>query len=402
MVRQWIGRAGIIIGITIGLIGATGCRAQADISPPTEPASPSPTPTGTPTSTASPTAEPSPTATPSPAPTATHPPAAAQVIGPESYPEAVNPLTGLVVSDPEVLQRRPLLVKISNAPPVVRPQSGIGWADMMFEEYVEGGWTRFAALFYSEGIDHLGSVRSVRLVDFQLAQAYDALLVFSGGSQGVIELLRRSPLYPYNVISPQFGYGQPYFARFPREGLDFEHTLFTDTALLWGWAESRNVRSRPRFLDGPGMAFSDQPPEGGSPAAAAAINYARTQAAWRYDPVSGQYRRWTDGVPHTDALTGEQLAFENVIVISAYHEIVDILPEIFYGTEQSLYIELAGDGPATLLRDGMVYEGRWQRDGDQAILAFYTADGARPLMLKPGRTFIHIIRAGFEEVILTP
>jgi hypothetical protein len=383
--------------VVAGLV-VSACQAEAIAAPPpTATVRPRPTATPVPTDTPAPSA--TPTQTPAPTPTATLP--APQVIGPESYPERVNPLTGLPVDDPAVLERRPLLIKISNAPPVVRPQSGLSYADMLFEEYVEGGWTRFAALFYSQGVDHVGSVRSVRLVDFQLAQAYDALLIFSGGSQGVIELLRREPLYPLNTISPQFGYGEPYFVRFPREGLAYEHTLFSDTAEFWKWAEERKIRSTPRFLDSPGMAFRDVPPDGGSPASVARLDYARTSIMWRYDPLSGRYLRWTDGIPHTDALTGEQLSFANVIVLSAYHELVDILPEIFFGTEQSLYIELLGDGPMTLLRDGQAFEGRWRRENEEDMLTFYDIDG-EPLYLKPGQTFFHIIRVGFEELVIEP
>jgi hypothetical protein len=376
--------------LAVGL-AVSACRATVAADPPT--VTPPPPPTQTPTTTPSPT----PTPTPTPSPTPLPPP----VIGPDAYPLDVNPLTGLPVDDPAVLDRRPLLVKISNAPPVVRPQSGLSYADIVFEEYVEGGWTRLAALFYSRGVEHIGSVRSVRLVDFQLTRAYDALLVFSGGSEGVIKLLRDESIYPFNTISPQFGYGEPYFVRFPREGLDFEHTLFTDSALLWQWAEDWEIRSTPHFLESPGMAFWDALPGGGAPASAVSLTYARTSALWRYDPLTGRYLRWSDGIPHTDALTGEQLSFANVIILSAYHEEVDILPEVFFGQEKSLYIELQGEGPVTLLRDGQAFGGRWQRWGERRVLTFYDADG-QPLYLKPGQTFFHIIRAGFEQLSIEP
>ncbi|NDJ36265.1 MAG: DUF3048 domain-containing protein, partial [Chloroflexi bacterium] len=235
-------------------------------------------------------------------------------IGPQDYPPDVNPLTGLPAEDPSfITERRPLLVKVSNAPEIVRPQSGLTHADLVFEHYAEGGWTRFTALYWSQGADRIGSVRSVRLIDLQLAPAFDALVVFSGGSNGVIDTIRAAPIYPFNVISPQFGYGEPYFRRIPREGLPFEHTMFTDTADLWRWVEEQQVRTQTNHSR-PGWAFHPVPPPGGVPAAGVLVDYIRTDAEWRYDPTVGQYLRWTDGIPHTDAVNGQQLAFENIIV----------------------------------------------------------------------------------------
>ncbi len=322
------------------------------------------------------------------------------MIGPDDYPRNINPLTGLAVDDPAVLARRPLLVKISNAPSEVRPQSGIGSADVIIENYAEGGWTRFAAIFYSQDVGHVGSVRSVRLVDLQLAQAFDAIMVFSGGSRGVIDTVRLSPLYPYNTISPQFGYGEPYFVRFPRPGLAYEHTLFTDTNVLRQWLAEKNVRQEPRFQT-PGMAFWSILPTGGTPATAATLDYAMTRVTWRYDSLSGDYLRWTDNTPHTDALTGQQLAFDNVIVISAYHDEIELFPEKYFGEEKSLYIELQSEGPMTLLRDGQAFDGRWHRKDEHDMFSFTTPDG-KVLPLKPGRTFFQIIRVGFEQLVIEP
>jgi hypothetical protein len=346
------------------------------------------------------TASPAPTATP--AAVAAEPPTPPQRIGPapEDFPSGVDPLTGLTVDDPAVLNRRPLLIKISNAPEVVRPQSGTSFADVIFEYYVEGGWTRFAAIFYSHDVHHVGPVRSARLVDLQLTPALDAILAFSGASQGVTDSIRESDIYPNSVISPQFGYGEPWFTRFPREDLAWEHTLYTDTDLLWGTTEERGVNHAPDL--GPrGFAFNPVPPSGGEPASTARLDYAKTSVSYQYDPVSGTYLRWTDGIAHTDALTGQQLGFENVILIGSTLEMHDLFPEKYFGAEQSLYIEMTGFGPATLLRDGQMFEGRWLRENEGDMLTFIGA-GNEPLLLKPGHTMIHIGRTGFEQFITRP
>ncbi len=394
-------RRSVIRSAMIALLLAGCAAAPAVLSEDAATIEPSPTGTGAPTATVTLTATgtlaPTPTDTPTPAP-----------VGPERYPETINPLTGLPVNDPALLARRPLLIKISNAPPIVRPQSGLGAADILIEVYAEGGWTRFAGLFYSEDADHIGSVRSGRLIDLQLAQSFDAIFVFSGASNGVIDTVRASPLYPYNTISPQFGYGEPYFVRAPRAELPYEHTLFTSTGALRQWLAEQNVREQPSFST-PGLLFDQNTAPGGYPASYARIDYWQTAAEWRYNAVSGRWLRWTDGIPHTDALTGEQIGFENVIVLQAYHEERVLFEEKYFGEETSWYVELQGEGPVTILRDGIAYDGRWVRENPGDLITYYNT-GGEPLALKPGRTFIQVIsspagpylRTGPEELVVRP
>ena len=87
-------------------------------------------------------------------------------------------------------------------------------------------------------------------------------------------------------------------------------------------------------------------------------------------------------------------------VIGSTLELHDLFPEKYFGAEQSLYIELTGNGPATLLRDGQRYEGRWMRT-EMGTFQFVGANG-QPLYLKPGRTFVQIVRTGMEQLIVRP
>src|SRR5690606_29253001 len=97
------------------------------------PLGPTNTPTNTPTTTATPTVTPSDTPTPTASftPTNTATPTATPN-GPFSYPQGVNPLTGLPYPDEASMLRRNLIVKISNFPPLVRPQHGINEADVIY------------------------------------------------------------------------------------------------------------------------------------------------------------------------------------------------------------------------------------------------------------------------------
>lgn len=122
------------------------------------PVGPSATPTASPTATISPTATATATYTPTATATATDTPSPTPTpIGPFYYPEGINPLTGLPYPNEEAAHGGTDREN-SNFPPVVRPQSSVNLADVVFEIEAEGGVTCFAAIFRNNNPTHVGSV----------------------------------------------------------------------------------------------------------------------------------------------------------------------------------------------------------------------------------------------------
>ena len=341
------------------------------------------TPTFTPTATFTPTDTPSPTPTPN---------------GPFSYPENVNSLTGLPYPDEAAKARRNLIVKVSNYPPIVRPQSNVNQADVVFEVEAEGGVTRFAAIFRSNMPDHVGSVRSARLLELELVPMFNALLAYSGTSEPIQQLILASD-FVYQTFSPLKGDNcqDAGFCRFPREGLNYEHTLFLDTTKLYEVAERRNVATGYKAR---GFAFSDFPDPNGVSINDVYIDwYGQTDARWQYDEETGHFLRYTDSVPHMDAASGEQLWADNLVILEVPHERrPDLFPE--GSTYESLEIQLWDQGRAYLVRDGLWYQGYWRRQDRESGSALQIIYGNNtPIMMKPGRTWVSIVR-GFGDVIV--
>lgn len=333
----------------------------------------------------------SPLATQAPDPTTAIP----GLIGPDQFPANVNPLTGLAVDDPSRLDRRPLAIKISNYPSVVRPQSGLNSADLVFEHYAEGGVTRFTAVFYTNDVNPVGSIRSARLIDLEIPRMYDAAFAYSGSSGPVRLMLRDSEFFD-RIISPDFAHGGFYRIEDPNKAV--EHTLFTDTSRLRAILEERAQDNRPQFQTN--MTFLAATPDGGSPASAIEIRYIGVNAFWRYDPITNGYMRSTDGVAHLDANTGHQLNFKNVVVLGAHHEDTDILEDLVGGGHYSIQIQVWGEGPVSIFRDGQRFEGRWRRQSPHDMLTFYDADG-NFLPLAPGNTFVELVPLGFTGLVVT-
>lgn len=73
-----------------------------------------------------------------------------QPIPPILLPESVNPLTGLKVADPSLLELPAVLVSISTFPVTARPQAGPSFAPFVFEIYITEGTTRYLTTFYGE------------------------------------------------------------------------------------------------------------------------------------------------------------------------------------------------------------------------------------------------------------
>lgn len=336
------------------------------------------------------------TAGPGATPTAPNPGDAGQpvdvtapVVGPETFPAGVNPLTGLPVADPAVLDRRPLVIKVSNFPRYVRPQYGLSFADQVWEHYAEGGTTRFSAIFLSQTPQQVGPLRSARLIDTIIPEMLDAGLVTSGGSTGTMYRLRLKP-WAALIISDVTGYGScPPLCR----ESDDTNALFTNAADIW--AIESTLTGAPAAGPLRGLAFSPAAPTGGAAGNLLRIDYSgEANTEWRYDPATGLYLRFSDVAPgtvepHYDALSNTQITASNVVVLWVNHVVDRTIPEDYddggisghFATE----IQLWGTGQAQIFRDGQMIDATWVRLDDGMV---GLVDGAnQPILLKPGVTW---------------
>jgi len=337
------------------------------------------TPTGTPVASATP--QPlTVTLSPQPSPTSLYP---SEGYGPSNFPLNVNPLTGLQVVDPTLLDRRPLLIKVSNLPRSVRPQWGLSLADIVFEYYTEEGTTRFAAVFYGNDAEMVGPIRSGRFIDAHLVRGYKA--VFAFGSAYVAEMDRylQSEFADRLVIE---GSSTPLY-RYDPNGANH---LVVNTADLSAYATSKEIQNGRQNLDG--MSFKLESPAGGQPVAQIVVRYSGAiYNRWDYDPATDKYLRFSDTITDndgqneeyqqlTDRLTNQPIAFNNVVVLYVTHELYS--PGIYD-------ILFSGSGDGYAFRDGQVYQVKWQRN-DTDVVSLTNPDGT-PFPFKPGTTWFEVV-----------
>ena len=283
------------------------------------------------------------------------------------------PLTGLVLEDGAVANRPAITVKVDNGPQG-RPQSGIDKADILIEEKVEGGITRFLAVFHSQDSELVGPVRSVRSTDPELVAALGGVFAFAGG---IPEFERQARQQPVTVVSESVsaeGFQYPASKRRPFK-------TYTDTAKLRSMARDHD-KPPPRFFEflAPGEAFAAA---GAAPAASAAVSFGRTGFTVDYDATAGVWKRSTDGSPHAIE-NGPQLAFTNVIIQRTSYRATPFKDPSGARVDEAVVV---GSGDAVLLSQGKQAAVKWNKASGTAVTTYTDSAGA-PVKLPPGRTLV--------------
>lgn len=318
---------------------------------------------------------------------------AAQSTEPEPEPAKppVNPLTGEVVSSLDLVSRRPLAVKVENDPKA-RPQSGIIDADLVYEELVEGGVTRFICIYLSRDSQAIGPTRSARVSDIDITFFLNPLLICSGGASNVVSAVKASGML--YIEEDMVHFWRDRSRRAP-------HNLYTSTPLLRQYlAEQGDTYSSlpvsGLVFEEPGAGQDEQasgetvteaPPE--TPATIIKIPYKAIICAgeYQYDSGSDSYLHSINGAPHTDLTTGQRVAPHNVIV--QFVRVVNSGQRDVTGAPVPIS-QVIGTGKCMLFSGGKVYTGNWKKASRSSPTEFVDNEG-KPLPLRPGQTWIHLV-----------
>jgi hypothetical protein len=292
------------------------------------------------------------------------------LVEPPPPPPPDCPLTGEPAPHGSVPDRPALAVKIENYPDA-RPQAGLLSADIVYEEPVEGGITRFIAVYQCVLDDRVGPVRSVRTVDPEvLAQFGVPVLVYSGGAPTVIRRVEGSDLLTLDETSGGEAFERDVSRVAP-------HNLYASTRALYRVAASEEPAPEPVF------AYADEL-EGRSRAVSSVhLPFSPTYADvwWTWSRRAQAWLRAHGDEAHM-AEEGEQVSTTNLVV-----QVVDVTMPPGGGLTPRL--ELTGSGKAYVFRDGRMIVGRWERPKLGDVTRFVTKDGEE-IALAPGRTWVEL------------
>ena len=304
----------------------------------------------------------------------------------KEVPANQNLLTGVGDLSEGAIGKRPVAVMVNNVQKAM-PQYGVSQADLIFEIPVEGDATRFMALYgdYTK-VPQVCPIRSCRYYFPALSQGFDAFYVNWGIDDTIADYLQALDLDQIEGITNTgglFGRDQEKLG----QGYAVEHTGFFDGTRLVSYIESKGLRTDLKE-EKKGAAFlfngmEEQLKPEGSDCTQVDVQFGAQSSTFTYDAEKNVYLKQINGTPQTDAKTGEQLAFTNVLVLETE---ISVRDEV--GHKQ-----IDWDGGANAkgyyISNGGVQEIRWSKDenNEESYLRFFDLSG-KEIKINRGKSYI--------------
>ena len=304
----------------------------------------------------------------------------------KEVPANQNLLTGVGDLSEGAIGKRPVAVMVNNVQKAM-PQYGVSQADLIFEIPVEGDATRFMALYgdYTK-VPQVCPIRSCRYYFPALSQGFDAFYVNWGIDDTIADYLQALDLDQIEGITNTgglFGRDQEKLG----QGYAVEHTGFFDGTRLVSYIESKGLRTDLKE-EKKGAAFlfngmDEQLKPEGSDCTQVDVQFGAQSSTFTYDAEKNVYLKQINGTPQTDAKTGEQLAFTNVLVLETE---ISVRDEV--GHKQ-----IDWDGGANAkgyyISNGGVQEIRWSKDenNEESYLRFFDLSG-KEIKINRGKSYI--------------
>lgn len=305
------------------------------------------------------------TATPTPEPTVTAEP---------TGPGPTWPLTGLPMEDGA--DRPAVAVKIENTA-MARPQTGLDEADVVWEEMVEGGITRFNAVFHSRLPEVVGPIRSLRPMDAGIVAPLHGPQVISGGQALFLASVRDAGV---QLISHDGGHAG--FFRSPDR--QAPHNLYGRLTDFLAQAEATDPPPEQ-------FAFATDPDDAtavraGESATSVRLRFPQTSPGWTWDAQEARWERDEAGTPATTP-DGAVLGAQNVVVLR-----VQVVASA--GRDQSgnavPETVMTGTGEALVASGGHTVAATWSKPAVADPVTLTTGDGT-VVELAPGTTWVELV-----------
>ncbi len=274
---------------------------------------------------------------------------------------------------------RPVAVMVDNDDNNARPQAGLDEAYLIYELVVEGGSTRFLALFKGVDTEKIGPIRSSRHYFLDYVMENDAIYTHFGWSPKASEDISAFKIQKINGI---LGEDANVFWREEKYKGDW-HSAYTSLKKVKEKAQSK---SYPLTTDEKnGIEYSDSfyTPESDLVANKASLDYSgRYKTAYTYNPETKLYEKSIFGKPHV---------MQNGEVVSVKNILVELITDTALGdgTERR-NLNTTGSGKGYYITEGVYEEITWSKDSRRGDTVYKRADGSA-LKINPGKTIVNVI-----------
>lgn len=277
---------------------------------------------------------------------------------------------------------RPYAVMINNIGAARPYHTGLQDAYLVYEIVVEGGITRYLALFKDKTNEVVGNVRSARHYYLDYVLENDAYYVHWGWSPQAQSDISTLDIDNLNGLI----YSSPYFFRQKISGVNTEHTAFTNLSELANLADRLGYRketNKDLLLN-----YSATSVELSSDATDATnidLKYSGSSTTnYVYDSEAKVYKQYVNNKEHTDYETKEQYTVKNII---AYQVGNTTITGDNKGRQD---LDNIGSGTGYFITEGKSIPITWEKDSRSQQTVYRYEDGTE-ITVNDGNTWIHII-----------
>lgn len=284
---------------------------------------------------------------------------------------------------------RPYAVMINNLG-VARPlQSGLQDAMIIYEMIVEGGLTRYMAVFQDQNTERIGSIRSARHYFLDYALENDAIYVHHGNSPQAAADFKTLNIDRISVDASKTGW------RDKSLNVSTEHTLFTSIAKLNnGLGNKRKTRNKDFLLNYSETPIDLSTKEGAIKANNIEITYSGSvKTSYEYDESAQNYKRSVNGKAHTDYVTKKQYTFKNIIT----YQVSNTSLNDGSGKDRQT-LDNIGGGEGYYITNGFAIPITWSKSSRSSQTVYKYKDGTE-IDVNDGNTFIQIQPKGKNLII---
>ncbi len=305
----------------------------------------------------------------------------------DPMPETVWPLTGLDARNATLadLERVAIGVKVENGFQA-RPQSGLEYADIVFEEYINDSSVRLLAVFHSYYPEEVGPVRSARNMDPNMIGSFNTALVASGCNFAVQYVFQRVEQYLFmedakhsGVTKGYIWYSEGFFRVSPKTSM---HSLRVDISPLAETAVVKGALPASPQFDYAYPAETATAALEGTPVGTIDIRFSASgHPHWVWDADGGLWQRFERDDPHLTK-EGNQIAAANVLVLRA--------KVVYSNGKNPESVVIVSSAPGFIASGGKVTPIFWSKADRTDTFHLTTLDG-EPVLLAPGKTWIEVV-----------